>query len=40
MAADISFERCAEGLSGFGGVGRRFEFKGEKDGVTVVELKQ
>ncbi|WP_297829116.1 UDP-N-acetylmuramate--L-alanine ligase [uncultured Desulfovibrio sp.] len=37
MAADISFERCAEGLSGFGGVGRRFEFKGEKDGVTVVD---
>lgn len=28
---------CAEGLNGFGGVGRRFEFKGEKGGVTVVD---
>ena len=37
MAADISFARCAEGLDGFSGVGRRFEFKGEKDGVTVVD---
>lgn len=37
MEADIAFERCAQGLSGFGGVGRRFEFKGEKDGVTVVD---
>lgn len=37
MEADITFERCAEGLNGFGGVGRRFEFKGEKDGVTVVD---
>ena len=37
MEVDISFEKCAEGLNGFGGVGRRFEFKGEKDGVTVVD---
>lgn len=37
MEADIAFERCAQGLSGFGGVGRRFEFKGEKGGVTVVD---
>ncbi len=37
MSADIGFEHCAEGLDGFGGVGRRFEFKGEKDGVTVVD---
>ena len=37
MEADIAFERCAQGLSGFGGVGRRFEFKGEKNGVTVVD---
>ena len=37
MEADIAFERCAQGLGGFGGVGRRFEFKGEKDGVTVVD---
>ena len=37
MEVDISFEKCAEGLNGFAGVGRRFEFKGEKDGVTVVD---
>lgn len=37
MEVDISFEKCAEGLNGFGGVGRRFEFKGEKSGVTVVD---
>ena len=37
MEVDISFGKCAEGLNGFGGVGRRFEFKGEKGGVTVVD---
>ncbi|WP_165176002.1 UDP-N-acetylmuramate--L-alanine ligase [Desulfovibrio sp. ZJ369] len=37
LEADISFSRCAAGLNSFGGVGRRFEFKGEKDGVTVVD---
>lgn len=37
LEADISFSRCAAGLDSFGGVGRRFEFKGEKDGVTVVD---
>ncbi|QTO41589.1 UDP-N-acetylmuramate--L-alanine ligase [Desulfovibrio desulfuricans] len=37
MEVDISFDKCAEGLNGFGGVGRRFEFKGEKGGVTVVD---
>ena len=37
MEVDISFEKCAEGLNGFGGVGRRFEFKGENGGVTVVD---
>ena len=37
MEVDISFEKCAEGLNGFGGVGRRFEFKGEQGGVTVVD---
>ena len=37
MEVDISFEKCAEGLNGFGGVGRRFEFKGERAGVTVVD---
>ena len=37
MEVDITFEKCAEGLNGFGGVGRRFEFKGERGGVTVVD---
>lgn len=37
MEVDISFEKCAEGLNSFGGVGRRFEFKGERGGVTVVD---
>ncbi|MBD5416579.1 MAG: UDP-N-acetylmuramate--L-alanine ligase [Desulfovibrio sp.] len=37
LAADIPFEVCAEGLAGFRGVGRRFEFKGEREGVTVVD---
>ncbi len=37
MAADIDFETCVEGLRTFGGVGRRFEFKGERGGVTVVD---
>lgn len=37
LAADIPFEVCAEGLEGFRGVGRRFEFKGEREGITVVD---
>lgn len=37
MQADISFDSCARGLARFGGVGRRFEFKGEREGVTVVD---
>lgn len=37
MEVDISFEKCVEGLNSFGGVARRFEFKGEKGGVTVVD---
>lgn len=37
LAADIPFATCAEGLAAFRGVGRRFEFKGERDGVTVVD---
>ena len=36
-AADIPFERCVEGLATFRGVGRRFEFKGERNGVTVID---
>ena len=37
LSADIAFEDCARGLGAFGGVGRRFEFKGERDGVTVID---
>ncbi len=33
----IEFEVAARGLSNFGGVGRRFELKGEKDGVIVID---
>lgn len=37
LKADIPFACCAEGLAAFAGVSRRFEFKGERDGVTVVD---
>ena len=37
MAADIDFGDCVRGLEGFRGVGRRFEFKGERDGIVVVD---
>ena len=37
MEAGIGFEDITAGLEGFGGVGRRFERKGEKNGVTVVD---
>lgn len=37
MACDVPFEKCVEGLAAFRGVGRRFEYKGEKDGVTVID---
>lgn len=37
LASDIPFSICAEGLRNFKGVGRRFEFKGEKSGVTVID---
>lgn len=37
LAVGIPFARCAEGLSGFKGVGRRFELRGEKNGVTVID---
>lgn len=37
MAVGISFEDCANGLASFRGVGRRFEWKGERDGVTVID---
>lgn len=37
LYADISFSDCARGLAGFRGVGRRFEKKGERKGVTVID---
>lgn len=37
LEAGISAEHCIEGLARFGGVGRRFERRGERDGVTVVD---
>ncbi|MCC8193884.1 MAG: UDP-N-acetylmuramate--L-alanine ligase [Deltaproteobacteria bacterium] len=37
MPAEIPVATCIAGLSKFGGVGRRFERKGEKNGVTVVD---
>ena len=37
LSADIAFADCARGLGAFGGVGRRFEYQGERDGVTVID---
>ena len=37
MQADISIEDCLEGLAKFRGVARRFERKGERAGVLVVD---
>lgn len=37
MELDVPFKDLAESLSGFSGVYRRFEIKGEKDGVVVVD---
>lgn len=37
MAVGIPFEKCRAGLADFRGVGRRFEFRGEKNGVTVID---
>lgn len=33
----VPFEPVAEALRGFGGVARRFQFRGEVDGVTIVD---
>ena len=33
----VSFADTARALAGFGGVARRFEFRGERDGVTLVD---
>ncbi len=37
LYADISFSDCVKGLASFRGVGRRFEKKGEKNGITVID---
>ncbi len=37
LEAGISIELCREGLRRFGGVGRRFEHKGVKNGVIVID---
>lgn len=37
QAVDIPFDKCVEGLAAFKGVGRRFERRGEKNGVTVID---
>lgn len=37
LEAGIDIKYCMDGLAHFGGVGRRFEYKGEKNGVIVVD---
>ena len=37
LAAGISPRCCIDGWARFGGVGRRFEYKGEKNGILVVD---
>jgi UDP-N-acetylmuramate--alanine ligase len=37
LEAGISAQHCMDGLARFGGVGRRFEIKGERGGVLVVD---
>ncbi|MDR2054651.1 MAG: UDP-N-acetylmuramate--L-alanine ligase [Desulfovibrio sp.] len=37
LEAGIPFQDCILGLKAFAGVARRFEFKGERNGVTVVD---
>ena len=37
LDAGISPRCCIDGLARFGGVGRRFEYKGEKNGILVVD---
>lgn len=37
QAVDIPFETCVAGVATFKGVGRRFEKRGEKNGVTVID---
>lgn len=37
LACSIPFEKIQEGLAGFSGVGRRFEYKGERNGIVVYD---
>lgn len=37
LAVDIDFSECVRGLDNFKGVGRRFEWKGEKNDVCVID---
>ncbi len=37
LEAGLSAEDCKKGLARFDGVGRRFEYKGNKNGVTVID---
>ena len=37
LVCEIPFEKIREGLAGFKGGGRRFEYKGERNGVTVID---
>lgn len=37
LNAGIPFDICVKGLAEFRGVGRRFERRGEKDGITVID---
>ncbi|MEN9594501.1 MAG: hypothetical protein RLY23_984 [Actinomycetota bacterium] len=37
MSLGVSFEDVRSALAGFGGVSRRFQFRGERDGVTFVD---
>ena len=37
MAAGIPFQECAKGLQRYEGVDRRFQFKGEKNGIRVYD---
>ena len=37
LACDISFEDCVRGLAAFKGVGRRFEYKGTRNDVIVID---
>lgn len=37
LEVGISPQQCIEGFANFKGVGRRFEYKGEKDNITIID---